>query len=312
MLFQVAVCLRYCCVVSGSCVSTVLLCCFRWLCVYGIAVLFQVAAYGNAVEPQTLDELRALQSSPDRHKLGIQCMLIGERVLGKQNKATSYIIRHNAAVHADENRFDLTTELIFHGLKNLSDVCPFDSKSYKVDFYGFLVDLLFAGHDIAGPGAVTFSHTLNSLKWALSDFKRGEAEKQQTQSEDFLTKRQNLLRITLHMICLLQQTVKRGTPGERRQLSEAVRTFVQTGVRGQKGDTLLHVACDEGTNVFDTWDEHYEACTFPAPEVVQALLAAGCDVAAQNEAGQTALQVAREQKGDHSEIIRILAAAGCD
>ena len=273
------------------------------------SLLFQVAAYENAVEAQTLDEIRALKSSPDRHKLGFQSMLIRERVLGKQNEETAYIIKYNAAVYADDERFDKAADLLFHVLENLSDVHPF--KSHTVDAYTLLVCFLSEGKDVAGPGAVTISHALKSLQWALSDFKRGEAEQCQSKPETVHTNRHNLLKIILQMICLLQQIQGQATPRERKELSEALKAFVKTGVRSLKGDTLLHMACDADTTNFDTRREDpFTAFVFPAPEVVQVLLDAGCDVNARNEKGQTALAVAREQKGDHSEIIRILAAAG--
>ena len=275
--------------------------------------MFQVAAYENAVEVQTLDELRALKSSPDRHKLGFQSMLIRERVLGKQNVETSSIIRHNTVLYADEERFDKAVQLLFHIFENLSDVDPFKDHD-QIDDYGYLLTYLLNGEDIDGPGATTFSHALKSLQWALSDFERGEAQhRQKSKTEAVLTRRYNLLKIILHMICLLRQTEEQATLRERKELSEASKTFIKTGALSHRGETLLHMACDADTSNFHSGQENpFTSFVFPALEVVQALLDAGCDVNARNDKGQTALAVAREQEGHHSEIISILMAAGAD
>lgn len=271
--------------------------------------MLQVAAYGYAVEAQTMEELRKLKTSRDEHELGVQSMLIRERVLGKTNEGTTFIIRCNAALFADEGRFDQSIELMLHIFENLKSVCPL--KSHTVDVFALLVSLLVSGQDVEGPGGVIFSNTLTCLKWAVSDFQRGEAgEQQKHRSKTILTNRQNLLKIILHIIGLLYKALHRATPKENQAFTEQVQSLVKMDVRDQKGNTLLHMACDVDTTDFDTEDNSYTGCTFPAPEVVHVLLDTGCDVAARNEAGKTALQVAQEQEGDQSQITSILMAAG--
>ena len=286
-------------------------------------------AYGNAIEVQTLSELRNLQRSRDTQELQVQAMLIRERVLGKENKETSSIIEYCAAVNADENKSNRAVALLFHILDNLSSVNPFHNKA--VDVYAFLVSLLVdIGRSDDGKTQLSFSDTMTALKRSVSDFRRGETELSKAEGKasngqshvsvggnaelrEFKRKRErkkreNLLKIILHFIVLAYSSKGEATAREWREVLDTVRSFVKTEVRGINGSTLLHMAVDENTTEFD---DSWKAFVFPSLEAVQALLKAGCDVNAVNDAGRTALQCLRaEGKGEHSGIVDTLVAAG--
>lgn len=275
---------------------------------------------------QTLSELRNLQRSRDTQELQVQAMLIRERALGKENKETSSIIKYFAAVNADENKSSRAVALLFHILDNLSSVYPFHNTA--VDVYAFLVSLLVEiGRPDDEKTQLSFSDTMTALKRSVSDFRRGEAELNKAvgkasngqshvsagELREFKRKRErkkreNLLKIILHLIVLAYSSKGEATAREWREVLDTVRSFVKTGVRGMNGSTLLHMAVDENTTEFaDSW----KAFVFPSLEAVQALLKAGCDVNAVNDAGRTALQCLRaEGKGEHSGIVDTLVAAG--
>ena len=286
-------------------------------------------AYGNAAEVQTLSELRKLLRSRDTQELQVQAMLIRERVLGKENKETSSIIEYFAAVNADENESNRAVALLFRILDNLSSVYPFHNKA--VDVYAFLVSILVEiGESDDEETQLSFSDTMTALKRSVSDFRRGEAELNKAEGKasygqshvsaggdaelrEFKRKRErekreNLLKIILHLIVLAYSSKDEATAREWRGVLDTVGSFVKTGVRGMNGSTLLHMAVDENTAEFaDSW----KAFVFPSLQAVQALLEAGCDVNAVNDAGRTALQCLRaEGKGEHSRIVDSLVAAG--
>ena len=264
-----------------------------------------MAAYGNATEVQSPAELRSLATSRDKWRVGVQAMLICERVLGKHNEMTCRVIRYCAAVQADSDRFDRAVEVMFHAVHNLSDLDPFTCD--LGDQCVLLLGVLFDGRNAEGPGAATFSHTLQSLKQMLSVFQRGKEVESESEAEE---NRQNMLKIVLHLVCLLHRDLDTATADERNKMKTEVSSLVKLKLRGRGGNTLLHMACDEDTTVFDQYEDHYVACDFPAVDCVKALLQAGCPANTHNEAGLTALQVAQKQDGDHSDIISLLKSAG--
>lgn len=277
----------------------------------------KVVAYGNATEIRTLEELKMLERSRDQFKLGGQCMLMAERILGQSNEETTDFIRYNAALYADNNKFDRALDLLQHALENISDLFPFQNHTCKL--YTLVLAITSSGfsasdntgeadEDITTP---TYSQCLKVLNAAVSDFNRGEKDPQNDKSEKTTFKRQQFLKIILQTICLLCGITGLASDLERKETKKTVTAFVKTGVRGQDGDTLLHMACDHRTTDFDS-DENdpFTAFTFPETKVVQVLLETGSDVDAVNEAGKTALQVARDQEGDHSKIVDILKQRG--
>ncbi|KAL8596437.1 hypothetical protein ACOMHN_066278 [Nucella lapillus] len=273
-----------------------------------------VAAYGHAEEWQTPQSLQRLtkgsSSSGPTTSMSVQCLLTRERVLGPENPDTTHIIKYAAGFHADDQEHTQAIHLLLHALDNIKTLFPFHSHTLGV--YRLLLCVM-ADSEEEEKQHIPFPLLLDPFTHAISDFLRGdEAARKKEKYETCWETRQNLLKIVLHMIYYLLEQVRRqrATLAEEEEFTLAVKSLVKNGVRGEGENTLLHMACDGDSTHFDMRDMPYDACGFPSVSVVRALLEAGCDVTARNEAGQTALQALRKEKGGNAEIIRLLMEAG--
>lgn len=74
-----------------------------------------VAAYGNWIECQTLDDLKKIRDNANA--LHMESLTIRERILGRHNSEVPHPIIYRGAVFADNARFDRCIDLWLHAIK---------------------------------------------------------------------------------------------------------------------------------------------------------------------------------------------------
>lgn len=268
----------------------------------------QIAAYENAQEVMTMEQLDDLISDPDEMRM--QALLLRERILGPAHPDTSYYIRYRGAVYADMGNFDRCVSLWMYALdmqqKMLDPLCPMTQSSFLS--FAELFSFMLSETRISRGQYVSFKDVMTVFRKAVQEVERGMLHlKTMTVLEKDATHFSRTVIITIHLICILCRIQPKITYQEEFEMKKAVYDFLQLNVKGPKDWAPLHYACSKQTSTVG----RYPVCGFPSLDVVGLLLEVGASPNVPDGEGNTPLHVAASNKpSSNPEIIKSLLNGG--
>ena len=250
--------------------------------------------------------MRNLLLEGDDHVIGMEGLIIRERILGSDNLANLLKIHYRACVLAHSEKYELCSGLCQRALekKMKSDVAI--TLEDLTDFTAFFGIMVQKGIHLS-PNLI--EHFFEALVTA-SENSREEHENEEQE-------------ITLYCaLYLLMIYIK--VKGHNANMTDFLQRFLRLNPRTNDGNTLLHLVAWHETPIFSYGDEEIEdmmqsVCKFPCVETMKLILHAGCDVNAVNTEGNTPLHLAvtfkpADPKGAValSEMLLLLLEMGAD
>ena len=254
-----------------------------------------VEAYQNRKESQTPEELALLEG--DDHAIGMEGLIIRERILGSDNLANPLKIHYRACVLADSEEYELCCGLwqrafetrvksaVAITLKDLDDLKDFAT------LFGTMVQKGL-------PLRPDFIERVFEALVAASENSREEHENEE---------QEKTLYCALYLL-MIYIKVK----GQNANMTDFLQRFLRLNPRTNDGNTLLHLVAWHETPFCSYYDEGFEdtmqsVCKLPCVETMKLILHAGCDVNAVNTEGNTPLHLAVTFKPADPEEVVILS-----
>ena len=246
-----------------------------------------VEAYQNRKESQTLEELALLEG--DDHAIGMEGLIIRERILGPDNPAILYDISLRGAVLADSEEYELCFGLwkramekamnndvsIIKFLENYTGVLGEMAQKRKLLRPNFIQDafeILVAGSE-----------------------KRTEKLQEGHESEE----QEKMLYYALYLLMIYTKVKVQNA-----NMTDVLQRFLRLNLSCSDGNTLLHLAAWHETPIKE--DNVRGVCKLPCVETVKLIVHAGCDVNAFNTEGNTPLHLAVKYKPAEPKDVEIL------
>ena len=248
-----------------------------------------VEAYQNRKESQTLEELALLEG--DAHAIGMEGLIIKERILGPDNPAIVFDIRYRGAVFADFKQYELCFGLWKRAMErkatNNDDSIIKDLKSYASVFGEMLQNRILLRPN--------FIEDAFKILVAASE-KRTEKLKEGHESEE----QEKTLYYALYLLMIYTKVKVQNA-----NMTEFLQRFLRLNPCCSDGNTLLHLAAWHETPIKE--DNVRSVCKLPCVETVKLILRAGGDVNAVNTEGNTPLHLAvkfKPAEPEENEILR--------
>ena len=256
-----------------------------------------VEAYQNRKESQTLEELALLEGDDD-HAIGMEGLIISERILGPDNPATLPRIanRAGAGLFVQPEKYDLCIGLFLRGLEKTMNI---NVVKITTEFLAFLTGIF---EWIVQEGILLRPNYIEDAfeKLVAASEKRTE----QLKSKNWQEEQEKWLYCALQLL-MIHSKVK----GQNANMTDFLQRFLSLNPRTNDGNTLLHLAAWHETPVFSNADDEAEdmlksVCKLPCVETMKLILHAGCDVNAVNTGGNTPLHLAVTFKpADPKEVV---------
>ena len=246
-----------------------------------------VEAYQNRKESQTLEELALLEG--DDHAIGLEGLIIRERILGPDNPAVLYNIRYRGAVLADSGQYELCFGLWQRAMEKSinNDVSIIKHLENYTDVFGEMVQ----ERKPLGPN---FIEDAFELLVAASE-KRTEKLQEGHESEE----QEKTLYYALYLL-----TIYTKVKIQNANMTDFLQRFLRLNLSCSNGNTLLHLAAWHETPIKE--DNVRSVCKLPCVETMKLILHAGGDVNAVNTEGNTPLHLAVQYKPAEPEEVEIL------
>ena len=246
-----------------------------------------VEAYQNRKESQTLEELALLEG--DDHAIGMEGLIIRERILGSDNPAILYEIRRRGAVLADSGQYELCFGLWKRATEKAThnDVSIIKSLELYTHVFGGMVQK----RKLLRPN---FIEDALELLVAASE-KRTEKLQEGHGNEE----QEKTLYYALYLL-MIYTKVK----FQNANMTDFLQRFLRLNHCCSDGNTLLHLAAWHETPIKE--DNVRSVCKLPCVETVKLILHAGGDVNAVNTEGNTPLHLAVKFKPAEPEEVEIL------
>ena len=246
-----------------------------------------VEAYQNRIESQTLEELALLEG--DDHAIGMEGLIIRERILGSDNPAILYEIRFRGAVLADSGQYEFCLGLwqrameksmnnnvsIIKHLENYTHVCGKMVQKRKALRPNFIEDAF-------------------ELLVAASE-KRTEKLQEGHDSEE----QENTLYYALYLLIIYTKVKVQNA-----NMTDVLQRFLRLNPRTNDGNTLLHLAAWHETPIKE--DNVRSVYKLPCVETMKLILHAGGYVNAVNTEGNRPLHLAVKFKPAEPEDVETL------
>ena len=255
-----------------------------------------VEAYQNRKESQTLEELALLEG--DDHAIGMEGLIIRERILGPDNPANLHPIRHRGAVLADSEEYELCIGLWQRVLEKAmnSDVVITE---YLKDSTILLGEMVQKGK-LLRPNFIDY---VFEVLVAASE-KRAEKQKSKNSQEGHDNEDQEKTLYCALYLLIIYIKVK----GQNTNIIDFLQRFLRLNPRTNDGNTLLHLVAWHETPFFSFQEETMRSvCKLPCIETMKLILRAGCDINAVNTEGNTPLHLAGKYKPAEPEDVVILS-----
>ncbi|RWS29884.1 protein fem-1 C-like protein [Leptotrombidium deliense] len=264
-------------------------------------VKYTVAAYGDASEVNSLEELDELSSDPD--KMRMYALLLREKILGPGHPDTTYYIRYRGAVYADTGNFNRCIQMWIYALdmqqKVLEPLSPITQSSLLsfAELFSFMM--------ARSSSSVRFCDLFSVFQRAFCELQAAILS-ETTENHDSTNLNRTLV-VMLHFIGLLCRLQPNLNPDEEFELKKAVYRLVRLNLRGKNGWTLLHLAVYRDTTFHST---RYPMWEFPMNEVLELLLSVGASVQSVDVDKNTALHIAALNKPLPKQVITTLLKYG--
>ena len=246
-----------------------------------------VEAYQNRKESQTLEELALLEG--DDHAIGMEGLIIRERILGSDNPAILYEIRFRGDVLADFEEYELCFGLWKRAMEKATnnDVSIITYLERLTEVFGKMVLE-------RKPLRPNFIEDVFELLVAASE-KRTEKLQEGHESEE----QEKTLYYALYLLMIYTKVKVQNA-----NMTDFLQRFLRLNPCCSDGNTLLHLAAWHGTPIKE--DNVRSVCKLPCVETMKLILHAGCDVNAVNTEGNTPLHLAVKFKPAEPEEVEIL------
>ena len=222
-----------------------------------------VEAYQNRKESQTLEELALLEG--DDHAIGMEGLIITERILRYDNPAILFEIRYRGAVLADSEQYDLCISLWQRAMEN--SVNSGVSIIKLLDCFTITFVEMVQKRKLLRPNFI--EDAFETLVAACE--KRREKSDEGHENE----KQEKTLYYALYLL-MIYTKVK----GQNANMTDFLQRFLRLNPRTNDGNTLLHLVVWHETPIEN--DSVRKVCKFPCVETMKLILHAGCDVNAFN------------------------------
>ena len=256
-----------------------------------------VEAYQNRKESQTLEELALLEG--DDHAIGMEGLIIRERILGPDNPANLYEIRCRGAVLADSEEYELCI--------GLWQRCMEKAMNSDVGITQYLQDFTILFGEMVQKGKLlrpNFIEDVFKVLVAASE-KRAEKQKSKNSQEGHDNEDQEKTLYCALFLLIIYIKVK----GPNTNIIDFLQRFLRLNPRTNDGNTLLHLVAWHETPFFSFQEETTRSvCKLPCIETMKLILHAGGDVNAVNTEGNTPLHLAVKIKPAEPEGVEILRA----
>ena len=256
-----------------------------------------VEAYQNRKESQTLEELALVEG--DDHAIGMEGLIIRERILGPDNPAVLYPIRYRAAVLADSGKYELCFGLWQRAMEK--------AMNSDAGITKYLEDSTILFGEMVQKGKLlrpNFIEEVFEVLVAASE-KRAEKQKSEKNSQEGHDNedQEKMLYCALYLL-IIYIKVK----GQNTNIIDFLQRFLRLNPRTNDGNTLLHLVAWHETPFFSFQEETMRSvCRLPCVETMKLILRAGCDINAVNTEGNTPLHLAGKYKPAEPEDVVILS-----
>ena len=252
-----------------------------------------VEAYQNRKESQTLEELALLEG--DDHAIGMEGLIIRERILGSDNPAILYEIRFRGAVLADSEQYDLCIGLWQRAMEKAMN-CDFpitEDLERLTDLFG---EMLQKGKRLS-PNSI---EEVFEILVAASEKRTEERMSKNLQEERENKEQEETLQYCALYLLMIYTKVR----VQNANMIDFLQRFLRLNPRNNDRNTLLHLAAWHETPIKE--DNVRRVCKLPCVETMKLILHAGCDVNAVNTEGNTPLHLAVKYKPAEPEDVEIL------
>ena len=258
-----------------------------------------VKAYQNRKESQTLEELALLEG--DDHAIGMEGLIIRERILGSDNPAILYEIRYRGNVLADSEEYELCIGLWQRCMEKAIN-CDFPIIEDLERFPALFGEMLQKGK-ILRPN---FIEDVFEILVAASE---KQTEKRTSKNLQERQENEELEKTLYYALYLLVIYIK--VKGQNANMIDFLQRFLLLNPLTNDGNTLLHLVAWHGTPFFSFKEETLRSvCKLPCIETMKLILHAGCNVSrnvnAVNTEGNTPLHLAVRYKPAEPEDVEIL------
>ena len=247
-----------------------------------------VEAYQNRKESQTLEELALLEG--DDHAIGMEGLIIRERILGPDNPAILCNIRLRGAVLADSEEYELCFGLWKRAMEKATNNDVSIIKHLE-SYTGVFVEMV----QKRKPLRPNFIEDAFALLVAASE-KRTEKLQEGHESEE----QEETFYYALYLLMIYTKVKVQNA-----NMTDFVQRFLRLNLCCSDGNTLLHLAAWHETPIKE--DNVRRVCKLPCVETMKLILHAGCDVNAVNTEGNTPLHLAVTFKPADPEEVVILS-----
>ena len=250
-----------------------------------------VEAYQNRKESQTLEELALLEG--EDHAIGMEGLIIRERILGPENPANLLTIKYRGAVLADSEEYELCIGLWQRALEKAmnSDVAITEDLENYTALLGVMVQ----------EGKLLRSNFIEDAFEILVAASEKRSEKQKTGKSQEVHENEEQEKTLYCALYLLMIYIK--VKGQNANMIDFLQRFLLLNPLTNDGNTLLHLVAWHETPFFSFKEEAMRSvCKLPCIETMKFILHAGCDVNAVNTEGNTPLHLAVKFKPEPVEV----------
>ena len=254
-----------------------------------------VEAYQNRKESQTLEELALLEG--DDHAIGMEGLIIRERILGPDNLANLHPIKYRGAVLADSEEYELCIGLWQRVLEK--------AVNSDVGITNYLQDSTILFGEMVQKGKLLRPNFIEDVFELLVAASEKRAEKQKSKNSQVGHENENQEKTLYCALYLLIIYIK--VKGQNANMIDFLQRFLRLNPRTNDGNTLLHLVAWHETPFFSFKEKTMRSvCKLPCIETMKLILHAGCDVNAVNTEGNTPLHLAVKYKPAEPEDVEIL------
>ena len=199
-----------------------------------------VEAYQNRKESQTLEELALLEG--DNHAIGMEGLIIRERILGPDNPVLRGPIRHRGAVLANSGKYELCSGLWKRATEkafNCND--PITKVTVDVVFFADLFGFMVKESELLRPNVVedVFEMLVAASEKRTEQLKSGKLQDARKNKEQEKT-----LYGALYLL-MIYSKLKVQNPS----MIDFLQRFLRLNPRTNDGNTLLHLVVWHGTPI---------------------------------------------------------------